>query len=80
MIFMRKIHINNRIWKYHIGKQNVIIESPLGYKHIVPFNKLMDMNWTDIERAKWKRYFIIKPSDIKKHIIFDIIIKYGELI
>lgn len=77
---MRKVHINNRIWKYKIGKQNLIIESPLGYKHIVSFDKLMNMKWTDIERAQWKKYFMIKPSDIKRHILFDIIPKYGELV
>jgi hypothetical protein len=65
---MRKIHINNQIWKYHIGASNIIIESPLEEKRIVPFNELTGLNWTDIERAKWKKYFMIKPSDVKKYI------------
>jgi len=65
---MRKVHINNQEWKYKIGKQHLVIESPLGEKQVVPFNELMNMNWNDIERATWKRYFIIKPSDVKNYI------------
>lgn len=65
---MRKVHVYNRVWQYHIGISNVVIESPLGEKRIIPFDKLVGLKWQEIEKAQWKKYFIIKPSNIKNYI------------
>jgi hypothetical protein len=70
---MRKVHINNQIWHYSIGKQNVIIESPEEIQWVVAFDKLLNMKWSDIERGQWKRYFTIKPSNIKTYIESNLI-------
>jgi len=68
----RKIVVNNKTYKYRIGRQNVVIVEDINEgeenKTVVSFSTLTNMSPNDIERAKWKRYFSITPSDIANYI------------
>jgi len=66
---MRKIHLNNEIWTYRVGKQHTVIFSPSGQKFLVDHSQMTGMNWDDIERAQWKGYWTgITPSHVKEYI------------
>lgn len=68
----RKIVVNDKKYKYRIGRQNVVIVEDINEgeenKIVVSFSELTNMSPDDIERAKWKRYFSITPKDIANYI------------
>ena len=68
---MRAINVNNTIYKYKIGKQNVVIvsgEFESKRKKAVPFNVLLNRDQSNIEMEIWKRSFHITPRDIQIYI------------
>ena len=67
----RKIVVNNKTYKYRIGRQNVVIvENGTTEKNkmVVDFSTLKTMSWDTVERAIHKRYFSISPKDIANYI------------
>ena len=68
---MRAINVNNTIYKYKIGKQNVVIvsgEFESKRKKVVPFSVLLNRDWSNIEMEIWKRSFHITHRDIQIYI------------
>lgn len=63
---MRKLHRSDGVWKYNVGKQHVVLFSPKRDKYIVACEAIAGVG--DWERAKWKGYDQITPSQINKHI------------
>lgn len=51
-------------WSYIIGDSNVKFTKPGVKSRIVPLDQVMNMTWDNIERAKHKRYFSVKPSHV----------------
>jgi len=50
-----------------VGRYNVVIKYPNGKSEVVRIQDLPNMP-SDIERAEWKGYLHITPSDITKYI------------
>lgn len=66
---MRKIHIDNEVYKYKVGGAHVKIRLPNG-KSIAPtISEVTGLDWNSIERAIWKRYFRITPNTIKEYLM-----------
>jgi hypothetical protein len=67
---MRKIHIQNQVYRYKVGKQHVKIIFPDRHVLVADFSQITGINWTDIERFAWKNRsgFPIKPSKIRAYI------------
>jgi hypothetical protein len=72
---MRKIHIQNHIWEYRVGRQNVVIRSPQGFGKIkgaiVSCHIIKGLSNPDtFDRGKHKRTSdgMVKPSEVKAYI------------
>lgn len=68
----RKIVVNEKTYKYRIGRQNVVIvdtdsKGEKG-KIVVDFSKLTGWSWDTIERGMNKGYFSITPKQIADYI------------
>ena len=70
---MRKIHIDEKVWEYKIGKSHVEIRDPNNKKFAPDFSKVTGLDWDTIERGQWEGYFSIKPHMIKNYIEENII-------
>ncbi len=55
---MRKIHIDNKIWEYKIGRRFFTVRSPITNKRI---------------SVEYPLYTTIRPSDIKLYIVEHLI-------
>lgn len=52
----REIYVNNKIWKFRIGKGSAVIRSPdKGPSYIVDLSTLTGRFSGVIERGRWKR-------------------------
>jgi hypothetical protein len=58
---MRKIHINEQIWEYRIGRSNAIILSPDKIKHVVGLGHIQP-------GLRWEEDYSIKPAMVKSYI------------
>lgn len=65
----RAVHIEGRAIPYTVGKFNIVIQINFKRKHVASLTDVMEMSWRDIERAKDKGYFEVKPSDVKAYIM-----------
>lgn len=69
---MRKIHWNDKIYKYLVGRRGGIkIVLPDGKIVITDTSKVVGLSWTNIERICWKnrmKSYPVKPSQIKRFI------------
>lgn len=67
---MRKIHINDEVWKYEVGVGNIVIVSPIGKKSVVPSHNAKGIKVDVFERGQYKMTTdgMVKPSDVKKYI------------
>ncbi len=66
----RKIHLDNEVWEYQIGRTNVVIKSPASKKIVVGFCKLTGRSWDIIERGQWKKTTdgMVTPKDVRIYI------------
>lgn len=65
----RKIEVGGILYEYYIGKSNVVIRNTVtDRKFTVGLDQISGMSWTDIERAKWKKYFSVVPAKIATYI------------
>jgi hypothetical protein len=64
----RKLVIDNKDYKYFIGKSNVVIKDSEDKKTVVDFSKLTGLAWHEIERQQWKRCFSITPRTVTEYI------------
>lgn len=65
----RKIEVDNVLYEFYIGKQNVVVKNTeTKKKTIVELNVISGMTWDKIERAKWKKYFSVVPAKIAAYI------------
>lgn len=76
---MRKVHIANKIYEYSIGMQHIRIKTPEGKILSPNFSEVTGLNWDNIERGIWKRYFSIKPQQIKDYISKTLNLKEGKI-
>jgi hypothetical protein len=60
---MRTIVANNKIYKYKIGQQNIVIKEDKK-STIVGFDELTGLSWYVIEHGNWKKNFHITPKII----------------
>jgi len=61
----RTIIVNKQSWKYKIGRGTVVARNmKTRLTKYIDFSDLTGMNWTDIERASYRRYFHITPKAI----------------
>ena len=67
---MRKIHIGNEEWEYRVGKETVVLQTPLGSKMYIGCHTIKGLSPDDFERGKWKKTSdgMITPSEIKAYI------------
>jgi len=68
---MRKVHINNQEWQYHIGQGTVVIQSPDGKKSYHKIHLVKGVCEPDIiDRGRYKRTSdgMVKPSEVKNYI------------
>jgi hypothetical protein len=67
---MGKIHINGEVWTWRGGGHHFTIRDPKGKKHVVDHAKLLNMEWSAIERGMWKGnpYVNVTPADIRRYI------------
>ena len=71
---MRKLHIQEKEWKYKIFGSRIIIFDPYDKKFNVNMSDFTGMTWSELEKIAWKRsWFQIKPSDVKEYIINKIL-------
>lgn len=71
---MRKLHINEEIWLYRIGRGHIVIKDPAGKKILTNQSDVSGVNWPELERGYWKGYFKgITPSMVKDWIIKNIL-------
>jgi hypothetical protein len=69
----RKIHLDGKEWKWFVGDWYIIIYSPWGEKITLSLPQFTGWTPDTIERAKWKEYFSIKPSDVRDYIMENLI-------
>jgi hypothetical protein len=67
---MRRIVLNTVVWKYQVGKKNVVIIDPHGNKLVVASHILKGVTPDTFERGQWKRTSdgMVTPSEIRKYI------------
>ena len=63
----RQIHEPGHEIRYRLGRQFAVIVVD-GARHNVNFSELTGMSWSDIERARYKGWLSIKPSDVHRHV------------
>lgn len=64
--FRRQIHLEDEIWRYKVGDDNVLILSPAGRKIEVRIHVLQGRDWEGYERDREKGNWPgVKPSEIK---------------
>ena len=61
----RHIIVETVLWEYEVGKKHCVAwhEST---KVVDSLTNIMNMSWDSIEKAKWRRYFCVRPRDIKR--------------
>ncbi len=64
---MRKIHLDDKIYQYRVGKGYVVIEFPDGHREVVADSTITGRTPDTIERGKWKKTTdgMVLPSHIK---------------
>ena len=67
---MRILTIDNKEYGWYVGDSNIVIyDYSIEKKTVISFQQLFPtMTWDSIERAKWKNYLHITPSDITQYI------------
>jgi hypothetical protein len=82
---LRKIHINEDLWKYSIkgdgggGVSSIIIFSPKGSTHPINARDFFKFiyKWTEEQCRNWSygdhNSFHVTPSEVKKYIIENLI-------
>ena len=60
----RQLHRADGRWQYRIGRRHVILFSPTGERRLASCQNIADVG--DWERARWKGYDQITPSQINK--------------
>ena len=61
---MRNLHIDDKIWKYKVGKRCVEMRSPEGVKSVVSIEYLLNLPYEMDENTKLE----VLPSDVKTFI------------
>lgn len=66
----RKIHIDEEVWEYQLGKGNAVIKSSDNKKTVVDYSKLTGRSWGIIERGQRKKTSdgMVTPKHIKEYI------------
>jgi hypothetical protein len=65
---MKKIHTDEGVYQYQVGRQNVLLFDPKGTKSVIPLSDISGLSWDQIERGKWKRWFSVTPSMVRDFI------------
>lgn len=68
---MRKLHLDDGVYSYKIGKQNIVIRLPNGQKKLTNLSEVSGRSWEDIERVihkNRKRGFSVYPHEIKAYL------------
>jgi hypothetical protein len=65
-----QVHVGGKIWKYRVGRSNVVINSPEGKRITVNHSELTGRTWDTIERGQWKRTQdgMILPCHVKEYV------------
>ncbi len=65
----RKIHFLDAVWTYRIGGGGCVrIRDPNGFTTSVGYAAVTGWDQETVNRGIWKRYFAVRPSDIKAYI------------
>lgn len=66
----RRISVGGKIWYYRIGKSWCVAkEQDSGAGRRINLSNLTGMEWSDIERGQWKRWFHVTPKQIADWLI-----------
>ena len=61
----RSITVNGKVWKYRIGKGNLVAKDEEANKsYTINFADLTGWNWTEIEREQDDKRFHITPRQV----------------
>jgi len=74
----RKIHIDEKIYNYSIGRSFVAIWNPYGIRKNIHIADLMGISVSCLEKLRYKSWCWhggLKPSEIKKYISDNIVKK-----
>jgi hypothetical protein len=73
----REININNEIFSYKVGRENLVIYNKNRKKFLVGINVILNKTFDDIARYRRKNYcssnfdqsYNVTPSDVSKYIL-----------
>lgn len=65
---MRKVHIDDKEWKYLIIGSMIVIRTPDNKKHVTDMTEAFNMTNDEVEKGLYKGWLHIGPGDIKKYI------------
>lgn len=71
MAYYRNIHIGTEVWRYHIGRQYVVIRGPKGERINTTQGALLGVSPDELERAEWKQAWRppVTPGLIRERIL-----------
>lgn len=61
----RHILVEGIPWEYEVGKTSCAAWHE-SFKVVAPLTEVLDMTLEEIDQAKWRRYFCVRPRDIAK--------------
>lgn len=64
----RQLVLASGRWQWRVGADGLVIINPDGKKSFVKYTTLTGWDQSTIERAVRKRYFAVKPSDVRDYI------------
>lgn len=64
----RHLHLSSGTWRYFIGRRGVLIYGPEGQRMYAPLPDVTGLTSDAIERGKWKGWFSVAPSTVRKYI------------
>jgi hypothetical protein len=64
---MRKIHLDEQIYQYRVGKGYVVITFPNGHREVVSDSTITGRTPDTLERGRWKKTTdgMVLPSHVK---------------
>ncbi len=68
---MRKIHLDEQIYLYRIGRGYVVIEFPDGHREVISDSTITGRTPDTLERGRWKKTpdGMVLPSHVKAWLV-----------
>lgn len=63
-MIMRRIVVDGQTFKWKVGRSNISFVLPGGLRSYASFVEVTGVDWNEIERGQWKRYFKITPKQV----------------